>query len=160
MKKLWSSVALVAVVLAVALLAQTSAGQALMRDVGLSKTPAGYTQLSFARPQSLPATVPSSGATVRVPFKIRNSSGTQHTYRWSVTAAHGQSTGQLSSGSTQVRAGAEVTVTPAVTVSCANGRVRLNVGLASPRESIDFYATCASSSSASTSSASSTGGTS
>jgi hypothetical protein len=142
MAKLWSSVALVAVVLAVIILAQTSAGQALIRDVGLSKTPAGYTQLSFARPQSLPSTLSPPGATVRVPFQIRNSSGVQRTYRWSVTLSHGQSTDHLSSGGTLVRAGAAVTVTPAVTVSCTHGRVRLDVGLASPRESIDFYATC------------------
>jgi hypothetical protein len=144
MTKLWSFVALVAAVLAVAILAQTGAGQSLMRDVGLSKTPAGYTQLSFARPQSLPSTLPSPGATVHVPFEIRNSSGAQHTYRWSVTLSRGGSTDHLTSGGTRVRAGAAVTVAPAVTVSCTHGRVRLDVGLASPRESIDFFATCVS----------------
>jgi hypothetical protein len=142
MTRIRSFVALGAVVLAAAILAQTGAGRALMRDVGLSKTPAGYTQLSFARPRSLPSRLPSPGVTVRVPFEIRNSTDAQRTYQWSVTLNHDQSTDHLTSGGTRVPAGAAVTVTPAVTVSCPHGRVRLDVGLASPRESIDFYATC------------------
>lgn len=142
MTKLWSFVGLAGVVLAVAILAQTGAGQALMRDVGLAKTPAAYTQLSFARPQSLPGTVPASGTTLRVPFEIRNTSAAQRTYQWSVTVRRGQRTDQLTSGGTRVPAGAAVTVTPSVTVACVSGRIRVDVGLVSPRESIDFYATC------------------
>jgi hypothetical protein len=142
MAKLWSFVGLVGVVLAVAILAQTGAGQGLMRDVGLSKTPSAYTQLSFARPQSLPGTVTTPRATVRVPFEIRNTSAAQRTYQWSVTLRRGQRTDHLTSGGTRVPAGAAVTVAPSVTVACVSGRIRVEVGLASPRESIDFYATC------------------
>jgi hypothetical protein len=143
MTKLWTSIGLVAVVVAAAVVAQTGAGQALMREIGLTRTTAGYAQLSFARPQSLPSRF-TSPASLTVPFEIRNSTGSEHTYHWSVTLAQGQGTDRLGMGSTRVPAGDAVTVAPAVTVTCSGGgRVRLDVGLVSPRESIDFYATCA-----------------
>jgi hypothetical protein len=143
MKKLWTSIGLVAVVVVAAIVAQTGAGQALMREIGLTRTPAGYAQLSFARPQSLPSRF-TSPASLTVPFEIRNSSDAEHTYQWSIALVRGQRTDRLATGGTRVPAGGTVTTAPAVTVSCGGGgRVRLDVGLVSPRESIDFYATCA-----------------
>ena len=143
MTKLWTSIGLVAVVVVAAVVAQTGAGQALMREIGLTRAPAGYAQLSFARPQSLPSRF-TSPASLTVPFEIRNSTGAEHTYEWSIALVRGHSTDRLATGGTRVPAGGAVTTAPAVTVSCpGGGRVRLDVGLVSPRESIDFYATCA-----------------
>ncbi|HEX4063335.1 MAG TPA: hypothetical protein VHY58_20170 [Streptosporangiaceae bacterium] len=142
MTKLWTSIGLVAVVLVAAVVAQTGAGHSLMREIGVTRTPPGYTQLSFAHPQALPSRF-TSPASLTVPFAIHNSTGAEHTYQWSIALVHGQNTDRLASGGTRVPAGGVVTTAPAVTVSCTgSGRVRLDVGLVSPRESIDFYATC------------------
>jgi hypothetical protein len=142
MSKLRGYVALGAVVLVAAVLVQTAAGQALMRGLGLSKTPTGYAQLSFAHPQALPGTLPSPRATVAVPFEIRNSASAPRTYQWSIVLAHGAGTQRLASGNVQVPAGKAVTVARTLRFSCPAGPVRLTVGLANPRESIDFLATC------------------
>jgi hypothetical protein len=144
MTKLWTSIGLAAVVVVAAVVAQTGAGQAVMRDIGLTRTPAGYAQLSFARPQALPSRFTSPTTRVTVPFEIRNSSGAEHTYQWSIAFVRGHGTDRLAAGGTRVPAGGAVTTAPAVTVSCpGGGRVRVDVSLVSPRESIDFYATCA-----------------
>jgi hypothetical protein len=143
MTKLWSAVGLVAVVVAAAVLAQTGAGRALTREMGLTRTPPAYAQLSFAQPQSLPGSLTAPDTTLSVPFEIRNSSAAGRTYQWSVTLVHGRSIQRLAMGGTRVPAGGSVTTDPTVTVSCTGGRARLDVGLASPHESIDFYLTCA-----------------
>jgi hypothetical protein len=142
MTKLWSSLILVVAVLAVAILAQTSAGHALMRGMGLTRDAPGYTQLSFAHPESLPADLTPKAA-LRVPFEIHNSSASAHTYQWTITLARGRTSQRLASGQVRAAAGQTVTVSRAVAVSCPSGRVRLDFGVTSPRELIDFYATCA-----------------
>jgi hypothetical protein len=143
MAKLWSSLGLVGVVLAGAILSQTSAGQALMRGMGLAGAPAGYAELSFARPQSLPAKLPGRHATLRVPFQIRNTAQSQRTYQWSVDVVRDGTARRAAAGHVQIRRGGTASVTPAVTLTCSGGRVQIAVGLASPHESIDFWANCA-----------------
>ena len=128
--------------MAVAGLAQTPPGHRLLRDMGLSQAPAAYTQLYFASPRTLPATLTSPAATAAVPFEIRNTSSAPRNYQWSITLVRGGKTEQLASGSAQVLAGGAVSVARTVRFSCAPGRVRVETSLASPRESIGFWATC------------------
>jgi hypothetical protein len=165
MAKVRTYLGVAAVVVVAAGLAQTPPGYTLMRDMGLSQAPAAYTQLYFAHPSSLPAILTSSAATVAVPFEIRNTSTAPRGYQWSISITlqpsgkvtgnkatrnkaarqQGGSTRQLGSGSVQVPPGGTVTVAKAVTFSCAPGRVHVEIGLTSPRESITFWAACASS---------------
>jgi hypothetical protein len=143
MGKLRGYVALGVAVLAVAVLAQTSPGRSVVRGLGLSKAPARYAQLSFTRPQALPTIVGAPHATVSEPFEIRNSGSGQQTYEWSVTLAESGVTQRLASGHTVLAAGRAATVTKAVRFGCrAGNQVRLTFSLASPRQSIDFSATC------------------
>jgi hypothetical protein len=142
MAKVRTSLGVAAVVVVAAGLAQTPPGHTLLRAIGLSQAPAAYTQLYFTGPRTLPVTLASPDATVAVPFGIRNTSPANRGYQWSITLVRGGNTQQLASGSAQVASGTAATVARAVTFSCAPGRVRVEVGLASPRESIAFWATC------------------
>ena len=132
---------LAAVVLATAGLAQTSPVHALLRRLGLEKS-AAYTELAFTRPQSLPEPLTSRTAVVDMPFEIHNVSPASRTYRWSIMVIRGGHDHRVASGTARVPAGRTTTVRPAVAVSCVNGRVRFEVVLASPRESIDFWTAC------------------
>jgi hypothetical protein len=141
MVKLRGLAVLAVAVLAVVGLAQTPPGHALMRGMGLSAAPAAYTQLSFARPQSLPVTV-TSPAAVPVPFEIRNTSPVRRTYLWSITLTRAGSTERLATGAVLIPAGGTAAIVRTARFSCPAGPVRLDVGLASPQESIDLLATC------------------
>jgi hypothetical protein len=141
MANLRSLVVLAAVVLAAAGLAQTSPGHALLRRLGFEKS-AAYTELAFTRPQSLPEQLTSRTVVVDVPFEIHNVSPASRDYRWSIMVVRGGHGHHVASGHTRVPAGRTTTVGPAVAISCVNGRLRLQVVLASPHESIYFWTAC------------------
>lgn len=137
----------VAMVTVVAL-AQTAAGHTMLREAGLETAPPSYAALAFAKPQSLPALLPSSHGTMQVPFTIHNYFVTPQSYRWSVTAARtgrhaGQPAARPVSGRSTVAAGATAAMNAALRFRCTSGQIRITVRLASPAESIDFLADCA-----------------
>ncbi len=131
---------------AAALLAQTSAGHSVLRRAGLDMAPPSYSALSFAQPQSLPARLPARHTTMHVPFTIRNNSSDTKSYQWSLRASRigrvGGLTARPVSGRRTLAPGATVTMDPALALSCEGGQIRITIRLASPAESIDFLSRC------------------
>ena len=80
-----SALALLALVVVMARLAQTSHGHSLLKDAGLYQEPASYTGLAFTAPDKLPGQLTSKRTPVGVAFRIHNASGSSRSYRWSIT---------------------------------------------------------------------------
>ncbi len=138
----WSAVALVAVVLAAVGLAQTGVGRAALRGAGLAGPAASYTALSFASPLQIPTQLYSQQALLSAPFVIHNvSTGTRH-YDWQILEQNDGRRSRLVSGHSAVAADGYTTVDWQVFTSCAGGRIKIQVQLAAPSESISFWATC------------------
>lgn len=135
-------VVFVAVVVLVAILAQTRVGHVALERAGLYEQPTNYTSLAFLHPQSLPDQLTSKRASVDVSFVIRNATGASHDYLWSVLLVQGQSSSHLFSGTAAIAASRQATVTRSASVSCTRGRLRIVVRLARPAESIDAWVTC------------------
>lgn len=133
--------ALAAVVLVTAGIAQTGAGQALLRQAGVIASAPGYTELAFARLQALPAQA-ASQAKFNVSFVINNVTSVTHDYQWSLWLVNNGHTHYMGKGDTPLEAGHGATVTHAVVMTCSAGRARIVVRLASPAESIDFWSKC------------------
>jgi hypothetical protein len=142
MWKRWSAVGLVALVLAVVGVAQTGAGQSLLRAAGLAGPPPGYTALSFTNPAQLPTQLYSREALLDASFMIRNSSTAARRYDWQIFAAWNGRTRRLAGGQATVAAGRTGQVSRDVLASCASGQLQIVIKLAEPRESISYWATC------------------
>lgn len=135
------TVALVAILVLVAGVAQTSQGHAIMARFGLFQQPASYTSLAFQHPQSLPEQL-SPATDVDVSFVIRNAGDSPRDYKWSVVLTQGQTTLRLASGVVNIASRGERTVARSVKVSCTRGQARIVVSLARPAESIDSWMAC------------------
>jgi hypothetical protein len=127
--------------LAVVGFAQTGPGQAALHGLGLVQS-SSYTALSFREPLSLPSHLPRGGSDVPVRFSIRNVSQSWRVYHWSIVLSNEVPGEQMAAGVAQVAAESAVAVNRTVTAKCAGGKVHLVVRLASPAESIGFWATC------------------
>ena len=134
--------ALLALVVAGATLAQVTAGS-LLRDVGLSQSPPSDTELAFSHPQALPTALRSVHGAIAVSFDIRNVSDASRTYRWRIELVRSRQRRTVAAGvvSTPSQGGARVDKT--VATSCAGGRLQVVARLTSPAESIDFWVACA-----------------
>lgn len=141
----WLAVALVAALaLAAVGIAQTAAGRSVLRAAGLTAKPARYTELSFVRPALLPEKFPHGRFKVTAPFTIHNVGDTPRTYRWTVE--------EIASGRTTTVARGELTEDPGIRrganprmwLHCSTGqqRVRVQVRLQDPAESIGWWARC------------------
>jgi hypothetical protein len=139
----WSAVAVVAVVLAAVGFAQTGAGRAVLRAAGLAGDPPSYTSLSFAAPSQLPSQLYSRDVLLSAPFVIHNSSSAPRRYRWQIFEKRNGRQRALLTGQTAVVANGSTTVKWQALASCGGGRMRIQVALAVPRESIAFWAACA-----------------
>lgn len=118
---------------------QTSSGQAVLREVGLSAPPTSFTQLYFLRPGSLPHRVPIHTATQTVAFAIVNSGPTGKTYRWSAGQVGHRPAG---GGLVALRPGQAATISQDVGVQCDRPRIELSAAVSQPSESIDFWEEC------------------
>jgi hypothetical protein len=136
--------ALIAVVLAGAAVAQTSAGHQVLRGTGLYEAPATFTSLSFAHPGQLPLQLTSRRASVEVAFVITNSGRLARRYQWRVLVVRGASAAQLDGGTTLVQGGAAVSVERMTQVNCAGSRVGVKVQLRQPAQSIEAWMACSS----------------
>jgi hypothetical protein len=141
MRRGWSGLVLAGLVAAVGV-AQTGPGHAVLRSAGLFEAPPPYTALAFTHPQTLPAQLASRHASVGVSFEIRNASAAARSYHWSILVARSGRSRVAASGLSRVPPGGRGTVTRAVPVSCAGGRLRVVARLAEPAESIGFWAEC------------------
>lgn len=138
----WSAFALVGLVVASAGVAQTSSGQGLLRDMGLSQAPPSFTELAFTRPRSLPTRLSSEHASISVSFGIHNVSGSSRTYRWSITTLPSGQNHPKAAGVVRLPAQGDATVDKSLPLSCVQKRLQIVVRLTSPAESIDFWVAC------------------
>jgi hypothetical protein len=141
-KQLIAAALTAAIVVLATVLAQTAAGKSVLRDAGLLGSPQGYTELEFIEPAKLPVQLTPGTHTPRVPFRIHNVESGPHTYRWSVVAISGSHTQRLAGGRQDLAKGQSRFLHPHVPVTCTSGRVRLEVRLADPAQSIGYWVKC------------------
>ena len=141
-KQLIAAVATAAIVVLAAVLAQTAAGKSVLRDAGLLGSPQGYTELEFVEPAKLPAQLTPGTQRVRVPVRIHNVEATARTYRWSVVAIDGGQTERLAGARQDLAKGQSRYLDPRVPLTCSGRRVRVEVRLADPAQSIGFWVKC------------------
>jgi hypothetical protein len=134
--------ALLAAVVAVAALAQTAAGQSLMRSAGLAHTPAASTALAFTDPGGLPTSLPAGHVGLTVSFTINNASESAASYRWTIELVYGKEHHRAASGQTDILANETKAETRQVSTFCPRGQLEIVVRLATPAESIHFRAAC------------------
>ena len=135
-------IAVIALVLAGAAVAQSGAGHRILLDTGLAEAPANFTSLSFSNPNRLPLQLTSTRASIRIPFAIANWDRLAHTYRWRLVLVRGAKTSQLAAGAALVKGRASISRRPLVRIDCASGRVGVEVQLQQPAESIKAWLTC------------------
>lgn len=131
--------------LAVAALAviQTGTGHLALTAAGVLGAPAGYTSLSFVKPQALPDTITASPVTVDLSFAIHNATPDGRDYRWTLTLSNAVVTDQIFSGTSQVPSGETRVVTEPLALSCKEGPTTILISLADPVEHIDAHIGCA-----------------
>jgi len=143
MGRFWSSVVAGGFVLAMVGFAQTSAGSAILRDTGVSGRPPAYTALSFAAPRYLPPQLYSREALLPADFVITNHSSAARQFEWQVVEMRNGRDRLLARGRTVVGSGAAATVSRSFLASCVGGKIGISVRLTAPRETIEFWSTCA-----------------
>jgi len=132
-------------VLALAGLAQTSAGQQVTRAVGLFATSEPYTELYFSDPSAVAADTEGAAGQVRrttVTFTILNHGHVNTRYAWSISVG----ATAAATGSAQLFPGQHAYVGRTVTTGCLASskprRVRITVALARPAQSIGYWFSC------------------
>nr|SBO91439.1 hypothetical protein BN4615_P953 [Nonomuraea gerenzanensis] len=120
---------------------QSDQGRHLLVEAGLAGAPAGYTELAFAAPQELPDRVPATSYLVPPSFTIRNVTGRQHEYGWSVHLTESGRSRTVAGGRVTLADGQPVTITPPTKALCEPGPITLRV-LLEGGEAIAFRATC------------------
>jgi hypothetical protein len=145
MKGRWSAVALMALVLLGAGLAQTRPGRGLLQGAGLLQVPSSYTELAFTVPSNVPVKLKSRHALIGVSFGIHNVSDSQRTYRWTIIFVRSGRSHVKASGAVRAPGQGQALVAKNFATVCVGGRLQVVVQLAIPAESIDFWTTCASS---------------
>lgn len=142
MRGRWSLLALVALIVICAGLAQTGQGHALLSDVGLYEQPAAYTELAFTDPGLLPNTQIQAKEPVPVSFSVHNVGASSQTYQWSITVTHDGKTQEKAKGTVGVPSQGKVTVAKSVAACGTGSTAQVVVHLASPAESISFWVLC------------------
>lgn len=134
-------VVLLVVLVLLALAAQTAAGKSLLRHAGLIGGRESYTALAFENPRNLPADL-RGHPNLRVGFTLRNVEGGPRTYRWTIVSQTKRGSRELASGSVPTANGELAHASARIQIPCTGGRVRVNVRLADPAESIGFWTRC------------------
>ena len=129
------------VVLAVGL-AQSAAGKSVLRDAGLLGQPQAYTELEFVDATKLPAQLAPVTQRVPVPFRIHNVEDGARTYRWSVVTITDGHEQRVAGARQDLAKGQSRYFNPRPQISCSSRRVRIEVRLADPAQSIGYWVTC------------------
>jgi hypothetical protein len=146
-------IAVVAVVLLLTGVAQTSAGQNAMRSLGLIAPKNTYSELFFFNPQRIASLAETRHHrrrgvwTERAAFVIQNVSTGSIDYRWSALVQ-----GQVrASGHQPLGPGQKITLAPALHLRCRQAtkpdprgprQLTVTIQLAQPRQSIDYLFNC------------------
>ncbi len=114
----------------------------MLRTVGLSKEPAGYTSLSFLHPLSVPQQLGTAHGNAVTSFVIRNATSSTHDYHWSISLVSRDLIRRVHTGSVRLAPGRGTDVTRSVVITCTQGGVQIVVSLESPAESIHTRIAC------------------
>ncbi|MGI8330061.1 hypothetical protein ACRYCC_08840 [Actinomadura scrupuli] len=139
-----AAAAVLSVLLGVAGGLQSRPGRDLLRDAGLTARPAGYTELAFADPRSLPRRSSATSMFVAPAFVIRNVMGGPQDYTWSLLLTTSGQTREAASGRATLADGQAVTITPLSRIPCTPGPLTVGVRLGDGIRSIRFLTTCTS----------------
>lgn len=137
-----AAAALLGLVAAAVVWAQTSSGRAFLRRAHISEPATGYVQLYFHGPRSLPDYVVSARAHQHVSFVLVNDEQGPRTLRWTVST---QGYPPAAQGEAHLTAGQSSVVHRTIAVRCTRHRVYEMVHLASPDQSIGYWISCPSS---------------
>jgi hypothetical protein len=136
------AVAVTIILVAATAFAQTGVGHVLLRKLGLSQRPAGYSALAFQRPLSLPPQLGSRPRRVMVSFTISNDTPSLRDYSWSVRLVQGKKTRPIDAGKARILSGHTTSITRSVAISCRRGQAWLVVKIRRPAIFIDALAQC------------------
>lgn len=136
------AVAVTIILVAAAAFAQTGVGHVLLRKLGLSQRPTGYSVLAFQRPLSLPQQLGSRPGHVMVSFTISNNMPSFRDYSWSVHVVQGGKPRPIDAGRARILSGHTTSITRSVAISCRRGEARLVVKIRRPAIFIDALAQC------------------
>jgi hypothetical protein len=138
-KQLISAAGALALTAALTAFAQSGAGQAALRRIGVVGSPVSYTELGFVTPAGLPNTLRRKPATIYLPFQVTNREHQARTYRWEIVVTDSSSR-VARTGMVTLRPGAQAYLDPWIRLGCSR-RTRITVALGSG-ESIDLWANC------------------
>ena len=120
-------------------LAQTSAGRSALSGLGVYAGATPYTELYFPDPTHLRGVTGHRPTRQRVTFVLRDEEPKAEVYSW--TIGTDQAPGVVS-GHTVLGVHQQTTVRQTMSVACSGPRVRIDVSLTAPRESIDYWERC------------------
>ena len=123
-------------------LAQTGAGQSVMRETGLDRPAASYTALSFTDPMALPTHLPIGHFSTDVSFTLGNASQTTNHYQWTIRFMDDKRVTSIATGQATVQGGGTINETKTVAGLCHSGKLKIVVSLAAPAEAINYTASC------------------
>jgi hypothetical protein len=134
---------LVAVVLSIGV-AQSAAGQSVLRSAGLKADPERFTELALSEPDRLPDQVDQEAVVLTPGFTIGNQQGEERTYHWQIVRhVEGERRDTvLNEGRNRVPAGRTFAIRERVQLACPAGRVRLEVRLVEPERKIGAWIRC------------------
>jgi hypothetical protein len=135
--------ATVAVVLGLVGLAQSSAGQRLLRATGIVARDRGFVSLSFVSPETLPTVLTRTTSPVALPVTIANDTPHPRTVIWTVTVTGSRVLSGRSDlgGTILLGAGASRTLQLAFALRCA-ASTRISIALTTGQR-LDVLADCA-----------------
>lgn len=120
-------------------IAQTSGGRQILKQAGLYASSAPFTEIYFPNPAELRVPARRHHRLHRVVFVIRNEEHESMSYMWSIGLA---SSPALRTGRTVLGVKQQTTVTRMVPVACSGSRVRVEVRLLKPPETIGYWEHC------------------
>ncbi|MGO9964687.1 MAG: hypothetical protein ACLPUG_14845 [Acidimicrobiales bacterium] len=122
---------------------QSSIGQSLLKDAGLSRTTEPFIELYFPNPNAVPSQVPASDH-LKIGFAVDNVGPATHRITWEVSEETGKIEIGLASGHTVVPASQAAVVSQRLRVYCLSKRVQLLVSVARSSARITLWLSCSS----------------
>ena len=132
----------IAVLLLLVGIFQSSPGRFILKKIGLVGNPSSFTAIAFANPRDLPLRLASARTKLNLAFTISNDTSTVKDYQWTVTVTANKQSATASSGHTQLASNVTTTIARQIVISCKAGQAEVAVSLKNPDEHIDALMTC------------------
>ncbi len=139
--KILTTSGIVTLALLAAALAQTAGGGSVLKSAGLDASSTPFTEIYFPNPGTLPVAAAPHHRRQLVLFVIRNEQHRSMTYRWRIDPP---GAGRPTAGRTVLGVDQQTTAGGLVRIVCRSPRVRIQVTLLDPRETIGFWERCGS----------------